>query len=104
MRSATGIDRVRHAVLAAGAVMLVGANLALAIHLTTEDHCPLEGPDHQCDLCRHVEGNPSFTAPPPAVPPAVATAHVAPVPMPGPRPAAHPIRPGRAPPVTVRVT
>ena len=98
------IYRVRRAALLVGALALLASVLVVAIHWGSADHCGLEGPDHQCDLCRAVDGNPPLATILPDLPLPQAVTVVEALPVPSLYWADHPLARGRAPPVTVHVT
>jgi len=98
------ISRARRAALLVGALALLTSVLVVAVHLGTVDHCGLEGPDHQCDLCRAVDGNPPLATTQFDLPLLQAVTVVEALPAPSPHEADHPLARGRAPPVTVHVT
>jgi hypothetical protein len=94
-----GILGARACGLTVAVLALIGSAPLMALHLGSAAHHGLEGPDHQCDLCRAFGGNPSLVPPQPELPPLGAEALVDDAPAPAERTPALRTPRGRSPPV-----
>lgn len=89
----------------------MGAALALVftvplatVHLESGDHCGLDDPEHQCDICRALAANPALATVLPDLPAPHAVAVVDTPATPAAHCAESHLPQGRAPPVPVHVT
>lgn len=82
---------------------MVAAAFLATVHVG-EDHCALEGPDHQCELCRAFDGNPLLAIDLPTLGTPHDATRVDDAGTPDERRIDLPFRSSRAPPAPVHVT